>query len=248
MKKIVILITMMISLISIACQSNTWVAKSKVNSTHTDPELIKEATVLIVVKKITKVDTTMTFGMATLVKIQGHDYLVTHNHYSDLLRDRNVIEIRDAKNNILQEMYVAELKSLVVYQDAGTMVLRAPGGLSDKRTAASLDAMSQLKPGDTVQVAHRKQPTRDAVVVLDAVVEDIRMSDGAPVYTLRTLDGESIYPGDSGGGVWYEGKLVANTWAAVTTHVARGSDDTIDPDSEILTDKSRAAILPEQFK
>jgi hypothetical protein len=37
---------------------------------------------------------------------------------------------------------------------------------------------------------------------------------GIPVIWLVTLDGLPIVKGDSGGGVWFDGRLVANLWAS----------------------------------
>jgi thioredoxin-related protein len=258
MKKILLAIILVIALISIACQSTTYMEKTKVKEAQvdaeviieaqTDPEVIRASTLLIVVEDIQKTGVTLAYDMATLVKIQNENFLVTHNHWGDMLQDMNIIELRDADNKMLRPMYASEFKSLIVYQDAGTMILRLPGGLPDSLTPASLERSTQLTPGDTVQVAHHSQPNRNQVEILDAVVEEISVSKDAPVYILRSLNGKSLQPGDSGGGVWYNGKLVANTWTVTTKYSVVDAAGTVDPASETLTDRSHAAIFPEGFK
>ena len=46
-------------------------------------------------------------------------------------------------------------------------------------------------------------------MILTAVEE----SENRPVFILRSLDGQPIVQGDSGGGVWWNGRLIGNTWA-----------------------------------
>jgi hypothetical protein len=268
MKKILIAATLIIALISIACQSTTYMEKAKVKEAQvdaeviieaqadpevvkeaqTDPEVIRASTLLIVVEDIQKAGVTLAYDMATLVKIQNENFLVTHNHWGDMLKDMNILELRDADNKLIQLIYGSEFKSLIVYQDAGTMVLRAPEGLADSLTPGTLDNAPQVKPGDTVQVAYHSQPNRNRVEILDAVVVEISVSKDTPVYTLRSLNGQSLRPGDSGGGVWHNGNLVANTWTIITKYSVIDTAGKVDPASETLTDRSHAAIFPDAFK
>ncbi len=58
---------------------------------------------------------------------------------------------------------------------------------------------------------------------------------------MRSLDGSSIEPGDSGGGIWIEGRLVGNLWSTVR-------EDVIESKSQKLvgtraTDRSTGAGL-----
>ena len=248
MKKILLAVILVIAFVPIACQSTPLAAEVQVKDTKTDPELINNATLLIVVENIQQTGVTLAYDMATLVKIQNEYFLVTHNHWGDMLKDMNILELRDADNKLIQLIYGSKFKSLIVYQDAGTMVLHAPDGLADAFTPANLDNPPQLKIGDTVQVAHHSQPNRDQVEILDAVVEEISVSKDAPVYTLRSLNGQSLQPGDSGGGVWHNGKLVANTWTVTTKYTVVDAVGTVDPASETMTDRSNAAIFPESYR
>jgi len=248
MKKILLAIILVIALVSIACQSTPLAAKVQVKDTRTDPEQIKNSTLLFVVESIHETGVALGYGMGTVVQYQGGLFVVTHNHWGNILEDTNIVEIRDANNRMLQPIFTSKFKSLIVYQDAGTMVLRLPDGLSDKLTPASLYRETQLKPGEAVQVAHRRQPDRDRVEILDAVVVDISLSKDTTVYTLRSLDSQYLQPGDSGGGVWHNGQLVANTWTIITESTVVDADGNVDPARETLTDRSHAAIFPEGFK
>jgi hypothetical protein len=66
---------------------------------------------------------------------------------------------------------------------------------------------------------------------------------GLPVYKLRSLNGQYIQPGDSGGGVWQDGVLVGNNWAVLMkpaghTLVSTGSGG---EDDLVFTEMSYAA-------
>jgi hypothetical protein len=278
MKKIFLLLPLIFALISIACQSATMIEKAKVEEPKIDPipihistvveqktnpaqiqnynvveqktdlTQIQNSTLLIVVEDIQKSGVTLAYDLGTVVQYQGEKYLVTHNHWGDMLRDMNILEIRDAQFKMLRTMYASAFKKLVVYQDAGTMVLHLPDGLPDNIIPVDLVDTPQLNPGDTVQVAHWSYPNRDQLVVSDAIVEEISTFKEEPVYSLRSLDGQPLHPGDSGGGVWHNGKLVANTWTVLTTYETIDTAGTVAPDSETLTDLSKAAIFPEEFK
>jgi hypothetical protein len=248
MKKILISVILMMAFISIACQSATVIEKTRVVEQGPDLEQITNSTLLIVVENIQKTDVTLAYDLATLVEYQGEKYLVTHNHWNEMLQDMNIIELRDADYTMIRTIYAKDFKSLIVFLDAGTMILRAPAGLPDSLTPGSFEAAAQLNAGDTVLVARWSHPNRDQLEVTQAVIEESSFLKGEPVYTLRNLNGQPLHPGDSGGGVWHNGKLVANTWTVVTNYSSVDSAGTVDPTSETLTDISHAAKFPVEFK
>ncbi len=248
MKKILITVTLIIALVSIACQSTHIAANINPQRGKSNLDQIKSSTLLFVVESIQSTGVALGYGMGTLVQYQGELFVVTHNHWGDMLQDTNVVEIRNAQGKMIRPMFASEFKSLIFYQDAGTMVLRAPDGLADNLTPARLDGATHLKKGDIVQVAHRNYPNRDKVEILDAVIEEINVFMGEPVYTLRTPDGQTFHPGDSGGGVWHNGKLIANTWTVLATYSEIDAAGNLDPTSETLTNLSHAAIIPDGFK
>jgi hypothetical protein len=256
MKQTIYLITLIVIVFTSACQPETGMSENmKLEIQGSEPihptvhsDRIKAATLLIVVQSIQPEGVSLGYEMATLVQYQGATYLVTHNHYGEMLQDMNIFQFRDAENRKIQSMYGSEFKSLIVYQDPGTLVLRAPDGLTDALTPVSLDPQPQLQPGDIVQVAYRAGARREQVDIVDAVIEEITTSEVTPVYRLRFPDGGLLSPGDSGGGVWYGESFVGNNWSIVLTYTITETSGASDPASETQTDLSYAAIFPGIFR
>jgi hypothetical protein len=88
MKKILIAVTLMMALISTACQLNSLVQNVKPEDSRVNPEIIKASTMLIVVENIQKTGVILSYEMATLIKVQDETFLVTHNHWGEMLGDR----------------------------------------------------------------------------------------------------------------------------------------------------------------
>ena len=134
----------------------------------------------------------------------------------------------------------------IIFQDAGTLVLRPPQELINVLVPVSMDAIPQIAAGETVDVVYRENPAREKAAIHPAIVEEIITYKGLPVYRLRSLDGQLIFPGDSGGGIWYKGVLVGNNWGTITE--TNGSDAGTSENSEeeniVYTDLSFVAILP----
>ena len=222
-------------------------AAASQNLPAVDVNHIKQATILITMQAPAQQKNALAHGMATIVQSQGKSFLVTHNHWGDVLQDLTSVEFRTAGNKLILPIFGKEFRRLVFYQDAGTLALYLPEGWPVEMKPASVELGLRLKVGDTVQVAYREKPNRTTVAVLDATVQAVSKFEGLPIYELRSLDGQALQPGDSGGGVWYNGKLVANNWAVVkasTPKVTSGKNSTV---QKILTDQSYAAILPEDF-
>jgi len=259
MQKTFYLITLIILMLGvIGCQPETGTSENtnlEIQETELiDPPIyanrIKNATLLIRVESIQPEGVFVGYDMGTLIQHQGETYLVTHNHYGDMLQDMNIVQFRDAQNRPLQSMYAATFKSLIIYEDPGTLVLRAPDGLTDTLTPVSVDHLPQLQPGDIVQVAYRGGANRDQAEILNAVIENVTVRGGAPVYGLRCLDGQLLSPGDSGGGIWYGESFVGNNWSIVLTDVIEATSaatDSMDPTTMTQTDLSYAAIFPQIF-
>jgi hypothetical protein len=183
-------------------------------------------------------------GLGSLIEEQGEMFIVTHNHWGELLQNFTTIEFRDAQNGLLVRMLGYEFKRLIRSQDAGTLILRAPEEIVPLRSqSATRGDADQLRSGDHVQVAFRQPGNRQRVDVLDAEVVSIGSYQGLPTVNLRSLSGQPITPGDSGGGVWLAGKLVGNSWMTIMNQVVVGGDSNVtDP---VSTDRSFAALLPD---
>ena len=216
-----------------------------------DVQKIRNATVLIRMqtpqsKKVAGTGVYLGSGMGSLIQYNGQIILVTHNHWGELLQDLTIVEFRNADNRMIKPIYGYEFKKQIVFQDAGTIVLRPPQELIDQLVPVNLDAIPQIAAGETVDVVYRENPAREKAAIHPAVVEEIITYKGLPVYRLRSLDGQPIFPGDSGGGIWYKGVLVGNNWGTITE--TNGSDAGTSENSEeeniVYTDLSFVAILP----
>jgi hypothetical protein len=155
------------------------------------------------------------FGIGSLIQLNGEILLVTHNHWGELLQDVSLVEFRNADNQMIIPILGYEFKKWIVYQDAGTIVLRLPKEYIDPSAPINMEAVPQVAAGETVDVVYRENPEREKAASLRAVVEEVITYKGLPAYRLRSLDGQPIKPGDSGGGIWYKGALVGNNWVTV---------------------------------
>ena len=91
---------------------------------------------------------------------------------------------------------------------------------------------------DVLTIAYRNQ--NDSVSVAAAVVSDSSRVEGLEMVEMISVNGEIVHTGNSGGGVFVDGQLVANMWATVLTQKTSSSEMN-------HSSKSRAAILPMAF-
>lgn len=158
-------------------------------------------------------------GLGTLVRSGGETLILTHNHWGEVLQSTSLVEFRDAGNNLLMRTLGAELLNLLRYEDEGTLILVAPSALLEVLLAAkagSAGTVDQVPDGAVVQVAFRQPGNQEMVTIQEAVVERSCLCSRVRGFRLRSLSGQPLQKGDSGGGVWYEGKLVGNNWISVT--------------------------------
>jgi hypothetical protein len=199
-------------------------------------------------------------GIGSLILDHGKTLLVTHNHWGQALQDASLVELRDADNAPLLRMFGFEFKEHILFQDAGTMILEAPQellasdpaavgvtGAGDLRVPGKAGNAEMVKAGGMVQVTFHQGPDRQQIDILNAEVVAHDLFKGLAITQLRSLDGQPLMQGDSGGGVWFQGSLVANTW----TTLVKGSaaDKPASPGAEgdsgpVFTDFSFAAVLP----
>jgi hypothetical protein len=162
---------------------------------------------------------TMSQGLGTLVR-SGNEYqVVTHNHWSTLAQ-LDFVKFYDSNFVLLLEMSGAAFKNLILQQDAGALVLQAPPELVEKMIGAgggfpepSPTEGLKLGAGDQILVVHQKPGQEDEVAVEPAVIERRLTFQGLPAFQLHAADGSALIPGDSGGGLWFNGYLVGNLWA-----------------------------------
>jgi hypothetical protein len=164
-------------------------------------------------------------GLGTVL-IEGSEVLiVTHDHWSLLDRDLGKVQFRNSANELILEMDLTKYRQLIRKRDGGTTVIEAPqrlasyyrasGFLKSRLVLALAAPTSTVKLEDHVLIV-RHQPGNEAVLQLtEAVVESLDLRMGQPAFRLRNLDGEPITGGDSGGGIWHNGKLVGNMWKTI---------------------------------
>lgn len=142
-------------------------------------------------------------GLGTVVQTGSGKYLVTHDHYAQLDAGRATVIITDylGKETLLD---IIAFRGSIRYRNNGVLILDAPPGLPEG--VATGDG-EQVPPGATVQVVYRQAET-GTLSVVPAVVETWIDYQGIPSYQVRNLNGEIVRKGNSGGGVFYEGKLV----------------------------------------
>lgn len=177
------------------------------------------------------------YGIGTLIQVNGQSLLITHNHWK-ILEDITIVRFFDADRNLLKTIIGKEYRELVLHADAGTQILQPPQELLDNLVSVNLDIVGQIQVGESVEVVCWDKPARDRAGIQQAVIEEISNYNGVQVYKLRSLEGEPIQPGDSGGGVWHEGILVGNNWM-----VEAISNGTNVETTRVYTDVSYAAVL-----
>lgn len=151
-------------------------------------------------------------GLGTVVSYGGETLILTHDHWAPLTPNLNEVEMRDAQGALLLTLDAATFRSLLIYRDGGTLMLRLPEGLKGL-VAATTGAPSV--EGDVVWFARRDAGTgRTTVEVIAGSVTSVDGKGSPASIRLRNLDGSAVIPGDSGGGVWADGKLLGNVWAA----------------------------------
>ncbi len=198
-------------------------------------------------------------GIGSIIEVRGEVLIVTHNHWGAALQRMSLVEFRDAENELLLRLFGFQFQALIRYQDKGTLVLDIPddlepflsagvggsnnrGGLIPGKSGNS----GKVKPGAIVEVAYRQGGNRQEIGSLRAVVESVAHYKGLPIFRLRSLNGQPVLPGDSGGGIWFNGKLVGNLWASLAVGsqpVAGQSSGNSAPGSVAFSDISYAAIL-----
>jgi hypothetical protein len=110
----------------------------------------------------------------------------------------------------------ADLLTLILYHDSGTFILKAPNELTTNIMAtADMELFETPKPGDIVHVVHHPDGQVNQISILAAEIVDQELFNGVAMLSLRSLNGHAIEPGDSGGGIWINGRLAGNMWMTV---------------------------------
>jgi hypothetical protein len=143
-------------------------------------------------------------GLGTVVAVKGRSLLITHDHWSQLTADLGEVQFRDATGVLLAKMDLFRFKRLILSRNGGLMVLVAPGALED----LAVENGRVITKGQLL-LAHRQD---GQVAVSPVHMATVGVKDGVVVWRLQ---GQVVVNGDSGGGVWGDGRLLAVMWTAV---------------------------------
>jgi hypothetical protein len=198
-------------------------------------------------------------GLGSLIQLGGETLIVTHDHW-DSLQEAGKVQFLDAGGKLLVEVGGDEFRGLIRYQDGGTMILTTPpeirpayqallaarsnGKETTSVTPGQMGDTASVQVGAVVTVAYRTGEGRRQVSLMSARIVEMMEMDGKAALKLQSLDGQVILPGDSGGGIWLDGKLVGNMWLTEWVYDWRiWTWKTLKPEIKHL-DTSRAAQLP----
>lgn len=176
-------------------------------------------------------------GLGTVARINNELVIITHDHWTLLNDQLAKARFYNANNDLLAEMSGPEFHNLIRSRNGGTMVLVAPVELlkSSDLTAAQIGRGQSASWGDRVAVVYRN-PTAWSLEVRMMVVRETVDYQNNPSYILQSSDDNIVVPGNSGGGIWYNGVLVGNMW---TTMVS----DNLETGTSQALSLSRGAIL-----
>ncbi len=144
-------------------------------------------------------------GLGTVVLVNGRTFLITHDHWSQLTADLGEVQFRDAAGVLLMDMDLYQFRQLILARNGGTMVLSLPDAWQHLAVSQNVNAFTN----DELLLAHRQG---GQVVVSPVRLVETGVKDGVAVWRLQ---GEAVVSGDSGGGVWGNGRLLGVLWATV---------------------------------
>jgi hypothetical protein len=149
-------------------------------------------------------------GFGTIVQYEGRRFILTHNHWSIPAAELSRAEIRTAEGVLLLILEGPTFYNLARYRDGGTMLLDPPAELTEAE-AAELGDSSAVQIGSTVWLATYDVDQGHSIKIDTAWVQKIDTNIVPGRLHLRGQE-TAVNSGDSGGGVWANGKLVANLW------------------------------------
>lgn len=202
-------------------------------------------------------------GLGTLVQVGNETLIVSHDHWNSL-QEITRVQFQDVDGRLLAEISGNEFRQLIRYRDGGTMLLSIPPEIHPAYLAflASRSSQKETRPilpgepgdqqilqvGQIVAIAYRTGEGRNQVGLLPATIVDLSDEYGVVTFKLQSLDGTVILPGDSGGGIWLDGKLVGNMYLTEWVYDWRfWKWDALKPSQQYL-DTSNAAQLPADFQ
>jgi hypothetical protein len=161
----------------------------------------------------------ITQGLGTLVSHNGQQLIVTHDHWHLLDGEIELVQFRNAQEELVAQVRGEAFHNLIQYRDGGTMILSKPAEMADAIDAVNWNDAQSLETGSLVQVIYRNRDGQGGIASVEATVETVLLESGVPALSLRSTNGHVIVPGDSGGGIWLNGQLIGNLWMTITKEI-----------------------------
>jgi hypothetical protein len=174
-------------------------------------------------------------GLGTLVQDGASIYIVTHDHWSRLVKKLHKAQFHNASGDLLLEVDRSLFYGLIRYRDGGTMVLAAPEQLSAQAPAVPVSKNAPLSTGQTLYVAYWQPESQQQIGVEPVSVEAIETYDGQQAFKMRSQNGKVVIQGNSGGGIFAGSELVGTMWETIVQRQVESGQST-------ATDMSRAAL------
>ena len=181
---------------------------------------ILAATVHIHISALIDEDFIATSGLATAVMQGQHISLITHNHWNSTDQTVGLVTMRNAGGDVLSRLRLPEFHQLIRYQDESVLILDINDQFKRELiTPVQISAPVLPHIGAIVQLV-RQHPDSNAglsgpvhLVLNSAKVTAYSEREGLPVIELQIEEGGQMFHlGDSGGGIWFNGQLIAQIW------------------------------------
>lgn len=153
-------------------------------------------------------------GLGTLVKYGRSQFILTHGHWPIASPQLIAVELRNSSGERLQLFDADAFLNLLHYHDRGTMIVQVSQELVGVKPAI-LGNISDVATGATVWLTAYDPGAISTVRVVRAHVEAVDLKAVPGRLRLRGPHTAGVALGDSGGGVWLDGKLVGNLWSIV---------------------------------
>ena len=131
-------------------------------------------------------------GLGSLVWDGERTLLVTHNHWGETLQENATVKLYDAYGHPVKTMSGSEFISLMVYLDAGTLILHSPVDLMVQAQPVLANEPVQLKPGDVVIVAQHVATGEKEVALSKLRLSRSPLTEGCRYSGLETWKGDRL--------------------------------------------------------
>ena len=176
-------------------------------------------------------------GLGTVARLDQETVIITHDHWGLLDNPQAIVELATASGELLHTISTPEFSDLIRYRDGGTMILDLPDALAGNFQPAVRGDADAVAHNDVLLIAYRQPAAGDNISVEAVVVSSQTQHGGLATLELTSASGQIIITGNSGGGVWADGKVVANMWSTLLMQTTATGEIT-------SADQSRAALLP----